>query len=235
MRRSLAIGLLAVAPLGASTYLFATGPVQLAGGLVNAQAQYEIDDLADTIAISIVNLQPNPVSVGQLVSGISFTLSHFAGAASNAAITGERATRIEIDRMGRVVEIGPTLDTDWKILPAGADTLDLCTICKSTGDPDELVIGAPAAGGRYTAANGSIAGNGPHNPFLMGPIWTVHLSGIQPATLVATTIFRFGTTYGDLTAAGYESIPEPGTVGMIVAGAGALWIARRRRTKGQKV
>jgi hypothetical protein len=234
----------------ANTILFATGSINLAGKPVNATASFDIDDIADTITISMVNLQNNPISVGQLISGISFTLSHLATTSPTATIVTERATEIKIDRMGRITEVEAKTDTDWKVLPVATNAYDLCQICDGSGSPDNLLIGGPAASGRYTSANGSIAGNGPHNPFILAsgstytsgplaganstPFWTIHVSGVQATTYVSSVTFRFGTGYGSLTAPGEDmtATPEPGTWAMM-GGACLALFALWRKKQGQ--
>jgi hypothetical protein len=224
----LAIGVCPV-PVQANTILFATGSINLAGQPVNATARFDVNAIADTITISMVNLQNNPISVGQLISGVSFTLSHLASTSPTATIVTERATEIEIDRMGRVTEVDARMDTDWKVLPVATNRYDLCQVCNGSGDPDNLLIGGPASNGKYASANGSIAGNSSHNPFFLAsgatyttgalagvdstPYWTIRMSGVQPITSVGNVTFRFGTTYGALTAPGENltATPEPGT------------------------
>jgi hypothetical protein len=246
----LALGAFAI-PARANTILFATGPIQLASGTVNATVSFDIDHVTDTILISVANLQKNPVNIGQLISRVNFTLSHFTNTSPNAAVVTERATEIEIDRMGRIVEVDATLDTDWKILPVATGRFDLCTICNGSGDPDQLLIGAPAANGRYPNANGGIAGNNSHNPFLLAsaetytegplagvnsmPSWTIRLNGIQPTTYVTAVAFGFGTSYGALTAEAdaLTPTPEPGTMILLGCGVALMFAARRRKKKGQ--
>jgi hypothetical protein len=245
----LALSALAV-PARPNTILFATGPIQLSSWTVNATVSFDIDHVTDTILISVANLQKNPVSIGQLISRVNFTLSHFTNTSPNAAMVTERATGIEIDRMGRIVEVDATLDTDWKILPVATGRFDLCTICNGSGDPDQLLIGAPASNGRYPNANGGIAGNNSHNPFLLAsaetytegplaglnsmPSWTIRLNGIQPTTYVTAVAFGFGTSYGTLTAdAGVTATPEPGTMILLGCGVALMAEARRRKKKGQ--
>jgi hypothetical protein len=245
------VALLAIAgcavPLRANTILFATGPISLAGKPVNATASFSINDIADTITISMVNLQNNPMAAGQLISGISFTLSHLATTSPTATIVTERATEIEIDRMGRITEVEARTDTDWKVLPVATNRYDLCQVCNGSGHPDNLLIGGPASNGVYTSANGSIAGNGPHNPFILAsgslyttgplagadstPFWTIHLNGVEPATYVSSVTFRFGTSYGALTAAGEEvtATPEPGTIALMGGASLALFALWRKK------
>jgi hypothetical protein len=220
----------------ANTILFATGPVRLSGGAVNASASFDIDPIHDTVAISVLNLQDNPGNVGQLISGISFTLSHLAGGLATPSIISERATEITIDSMGRIVEAAPKTDTDWKIVPATGSTWDLCTICSTGGSPDQLLISGPASSGAYTGANGSIAGNASHNPFLLAtagstPTWTIRLDSLQPSTGVTAVRFQFGTTYATIYTEGRDvtAIPEPGTVVLIGVACVALGISAQRK------
>lgn len=241
-------------PARANTILFATGPVNLTGtssGWVNAEVSFEINPVSDTILISVNNLQNNPVSIGQLISRIDFTLSHFTNVTPDAHLVTERATEFEVDRMGRVREVEPKTDTDWKILPVATGRFDLCTICSGGGDPDELLMGGPALNGKYTSANGSIAGNGPHNPFLLAsgatyrdgplaglgatPAWSVQISGIQTATSVSAVRIGFGTSYGSLVAPASEvaKTPEPATWVLMGCGAGLMAYAARRKKKGR--
>jgi hypothetical protein len=94
-----------------------------------------------------------------------------------------------------------------------------------------LIIGPPGAGGTYSNANSSIAGNVPHNPFLnQTATFTITGSGITASTVVTAATFSFGTTPGDNVAA--VPVPEPST--MAIAGLGAIGfigVGLRRRLK----
>jgi hypothetical protein len=67
------------------------------------------------------------------------------------------------------------------------------------------------------------------------PFWTIHLSGVQSTTYLSNVTFRFGTSYGALTAPGEDmtATPEPGTWAMM-AGACLAFFAmwRNRKTPG---
>ena len=91
------------------------------------------------------------------------------------------------------------------------------------------------------AGAGSIAGNGPHNPFLDGTaMFTLDVPGVTSATTVTSAIFSFGTSSDcDLcTAPGTPrnnpTVPEPGTYVMIAVGLGLVGLAQLRRSKATR-
>ena len=58
-----------------------------------------------------------------------------------------------------------------------------------------LLIGPPGPGGTYSNANGSIAGNGPHNPFLERTAqFFIAAPNIYAITKIVGVTFNFGTT-----------------------------------------
>jgi MYXO-CTERM domain-containing protein len=97
--------------------------------------------------------------------------------------------------------------------------------------PAHLIIGPPG-GPTYANANGSIAGNGPHNPFLnQSATFTITAPNVSADTTITAATFSFGTTEGVLIT-GVPSTPEPsslllGLVGLGVVGSIGLY--RRRR------
>jgi hypothetical protein len=88
--------------------------------------------------------------------------------------------------------------------------------------PTHLIIGPPDGGNLYSAANGSIAGNGPHNPFLnQSASFTITGSGFTAATTIASVTFSFGTTDLVNTAPGVF-VPEPSSLVLSMFGVGLI-------------
>jgi hypothetical protein len=100
--------------------------------------------------------------------------------------------------------------------------------------PAHLIIGPPGAGNVYSNADGSIAGNGPHNPFLnQTATWVINAPNVSAATTISAATFSFGTTDGGnlITGVPFSStVPEPGSFGpLLVLGVGGLLMMAARR------
>lgn len=81
----------------------------------------------------------------------------------------------------------------------------------------------------YSGTNSSIAGNGPHNPFYLGPVtFALHTSFASTSNInISDVVFEFGTGPQCVTAT--SPIPEPETYAMLMAGLGLLGVVARRR------
>jgi hypothetical protein len=90
--------------------------------------------------------------------------------------------------------------------------------------PAHLIVGPPGAGNVYSNANGSIAGNGPHNPFLnQSASFTITGANITAATNDTAVTFSFGTTAGiNIPGVPGVPIPEPSSLVLSMVGAGFL-------------
>ena len=97
-----------------------------------------------------------------------------------------------------------------------------------------LIIGPPGAGSTYSNANGSIAGNGPHNAFLnQTATFVIDIAGLTAADLVTGAIFSFGETAGNNVPSGTTiATPEPASLAVFGAGVAAAVAMRRRKKKG---
>jgi hypothetical protein len=196
------------------------------GGPVNASAT--VTTGAGVVTVVLSDFQANPTDIAQLISGFQFVLS------SPAATTGTLATQggalINIDGAGSVTSIAGS-PTGWQLNNNVSGGLQLSAL--GGGQPANLIIGPPGAGGVYTAANGSIAGNGPHNPFINGTgTFTLNVAGVTTATTVSSAFFSFGTTAG-VNIPGVTPttpVPETGSITLLAFGLVSLgFVARRRR------
>lgn len=213
------------------TYTTPTGS-STSGGPVDASATFTTS--ADTLTITLNDLLANPLDIGQLISDLDFTLSDLTG---TSTLLFSSAQEITINADG-TSSTGATVSTGWLLSDSGSPGgLVLCVICAGGNaaiGPAHTLIGP----GPYTNANGSIAGNQPHNPFLdQVASFTISNPSITANTLVTSAIFSFGTISGMNVigvpgGAGDVGLPEPGTLLLLVGGllsAGLFSRLRRKR------
>jgi hypothetical protein len=218
----------------AATITYDTPPGSTtSGGPVDATATFTTGD--GTLSITLTDLLANPTDVAQLISDLEFTLSNGATSGTIASSSGQEIT---IDKDGNPT-LGSTVATGWN-LNSTATGLQLDVLGTPTG-PSHLIIGPPDGSNVYSAANGSIAGNGPHNPFLNGSAtFLLDIAGVTADTTVDSAIFSFGTApttdCNQCTVPGTPrnpTVPEPGTYVMIAVGLGLVGLAQLRRSKVQ--
>lgn len=164
----------------------------VADGQVSAQANFTAGSGFVTVTLS--NTLANPVSAGQLLSGLAFTLSE----GETAATLGANSANIRTVEMGGTfIDFGPNV-TGWALDQNFNGGLRLCVLCTDLGaaGPSHLLIGPPASGG-YLSANGSIAGNGPHNPFTAGQAtFLINVPSATVSSTVTSATFYFSTQDG---------------------------------------
>jgi len=215
----------------ASTVTFATptgatNPVS--GQPVDASATFTTGP--GIMSVVLQNLQANPTDVSQLISDLDFTLSTGATTGSGLA---SLTTPITVAGNGTTT-LGTPGSTGWVLNNNVSGGLQL-SVLGTTAGPSMLIIGPPGPGGVYTNANGSIAGNGPHNPFLNETAtFTITDANISDATNVTAATFSFGTTAGAANVVGVPlGVPGPivgaGLPGLVAACIGLVTLARRRR------
>ena len=216
------VGLLLVPSAEASTSTYVLPGGSTAGGQpVSATATFVTS--TDDITITLRNLQANPTSVIQNISDLAFTLSTGQTSGTLFSSSGQERT---VNGDG-TFSPGPTVATGWAL---DATALHLNVLGTAIG-PAHTLIGDSGPGNLYSNANNSIAGNGPHNPFLSGTLtFDLHVVGVTVASLVDSVTFSFGTTAGT-NVLGIPRVPEPATAlllgsGLVIVGA-LRW--RRRR------
>jgi hypothetical protein len=199
-------------------------------------AQADIVTGAGTITLTLTNLGVNPGSVAENISAFNFTLGNPAGATSLASMSS--FGRI-VASDGTYTDSGP-ITSGWVQSMIGASTIKV-DVLAGTGHagPAETILGMPDGGDLYSAAGGSIAGNGPHNPFLnQTATFVFSAADVTALTTVTAAQFQFGTTDGEGLVPGVPSlttntipVPVPAAAwsGMMVLG--GLGVAQRLRKK----
>lgn len=202
----------------ANTFTFTTASGATAGGqAVNAMAVVTTN-ANGTVTIALTNKQANITDVAQAISDFDFVLSNGATSGTLSSSSGQQIT---IASNG-TFSLGATTSTGWGVNNnvGGGIQLDALGFVGPAG----LIVGPSGAGNVYSNANGSIAGNGPHNPFInQNATFTVNVAGVTASTSVTSATFSFGTTAGVDAPGTMTSTPEPGTIALF--GLGLLGIA----------
>lgn len=205
-----------LATAGMVTFTTPSGSTQ-GGNPVNASAAFTTGLNSVTIDLSNLLTATQMNDVGQNLSDLSFTLSGTFG--SGLVGDGNRTysgTLIDVASDGSVSP-GTGTYTGWDFSNSGSTFLleDL----GSPAGPAQTIIGGAGAT-TYPNANGSIAGNDPHNPFLQGTAhFTLNITGVTTHTTVNAATFSFGTTLGNnIPGDGggtISSVPEPASLALM--------------------
>jgi hypothetical protein len=222
-----ALTLLMTSPLNAATITYVTpSGSSTSGGAVNASALF--NTTAGALTVTLTNLQPNITDVAQALSDLNFT---FSNGLTTGTLTSSSGQQVTIAANGTTT-LGPTTSTGWGLNNNVSGGLQLNAL--GFVGPAGLIVGPPGPGGVYTNANGSIAGNGPHNPFInQTATFTISNAAITAATLITSAVFSFGTTAG-INVTGVPStnpVPLPGALPLFATGLGGLLLMRWKRKR----
>jgi hypothetical protein len=219
----------AVAPVHAGSVTYVTPAGSTAGGQpVDAEAVFTTGN--GFITIALMNLEANPTSVVQNLSDLSFTVGQ--GTLDASTETGATSREVTVNSNGTFT-LGSVLTTPSAVgwIYSGASTSGSLDVLAAGGaGPAHLIIGPPGAGGTYSNANGSIAGNKPHNPFLdQTAMFTITAPNVSAGSTITSATFSFGTTSG-VTVVG-QAVPEPSSLVLGLAGLGLVGAAGLLRTR----
>lgn len=207
----------------ANTYDFSTpAGATTSGGAVDAAASFTTG--SGTLTVTLTDLLANPKDVAQLISDITFGFNTTIPS-SGTSLTSATGTGVTVGDDG-ATGAGTVSSTAWQLSGFHLTAL-------GGGQPKGLIIGPAGTGGVYGNANGSIAGNSPHNPFYnQTATFTLSVPNLTSDTVVNSAIFSFGTT-GGITVDGVPntslSAPDGGTTVLLLGAAvSALGIIRRK-------
>jgi hypothetical protein len=192
------------------------------GGAVNASATFTTG--AGELDITLTDLQANPKDVAQLLSDLDFVLSSGQKIGTLSSSSGQQIT---VHGNGSFT-LGTTGSTGWGLNNNVAGGLQLDAL--GFIGPAGLIIGPPG-GATYSSANSSIAGNGPHNPFLnQTATFTLAIAGLTAGDSVTSATFSFGTTPGiDVPGVPGGPVPDGGTTALLLGAAlSGLGLIRRK-------
>jgi hypothetical protein len=185
------------------------------------------------VTIVLTDLLNNPKDVGQLVSDISFSLTSGQTVATINPLPGTTTWRT-VNGGGTFSDstTPPPAPNNWAVDTSFLGGIHIGALLPGAVGPAGLIIGGPGAGSLYSNANGSIAGNGPHNPFLLGPVtFTLNVTGVNVDSSINNVFFSFGTTAGDNIPGlpPRTNVPDGGTTVLLLGAAlSGLGFIRRK-------
>lgn len=225
---SIAVLIFLAAAQTRADYVFVTpsGSNDTNGDPVSAKADFVVG--AGKITVTLSNLQASIKDAGQLLSDLTFTIK--GGDNGDSLYTSGSGTQVTISGTG-VPTLGSTVNPKWRFSAPGTNGFTLDGL-SGANTPKDTIIGPPGTNGDYSNANGSIAGNHAHNPFISETAtFVISAPDVTASTSIASATFSFGTASGDNIDGKLVHAPEPTSLALAAIGLGCAGGVRALRRK----
>lgn len=229
------------------TLSFESDTTTVGGNAVSASADITIS--GNIMTVTLTDTLVNPSGVANVLNGIQINISGVTGV---SGLSANDATIASVATAGTgsytpTTASGTTIASAYD-LSYGSSIITLTAL--GGGEPKYLILGPDANDNftynavndpGYSGANSSIAGNGPHNPFILGQeTFTFNLSGsLLSEDNISGITFLFGTG-SDYSGSTPTPVPEPSTVVagallLLPLGVSVARIMRKQRAVPQKI
>jgi hypothetical protein len=223
----------------AATFPFSFSGASSGGEQQNVSAT--VTPGAGTLDVVVHNFISDPSSVAQNISDFTVFVqgTPITGLSSSLVTPTAISGYVNVASGGTFTFVTAPTSAAWTVTNTSSSVhVDDLAGGAGTCTPACTIIGAPnAVLSEYIAADASIAGNGPHNPFLdQNAEFLLSVAGITANTVITNFQWSFGTTPGDVASANpiVSPVPLPPAAllfGTALAGLGIL--GRRRRSNAQ--
>jgi len=181
-----------------------------------------------SLTITLRNLQDDPTSVVQNISGFGFVFQDPISLLTfgTGTLTSSSGLERTVSGTGAYAD-GSSVSTGWHVDTSGTG-LWVHMLGVGGTAPKHGIIGDPAGTDIYVQANSSITGT-PHNPFLAGDVvYNLTIPGLTDDAQLVSSTFWFNTALGYTTpGVPVGTVPEPSC--FVLVGLGLLVFAKGMR------